>query len=707
MLRLGLRSVLKSPICRLCGRANDRAFSVVGNAKMFTSNARLEVVPVELGRNFKPQSYSCSKMVAGNSLSKHNATFRARFSSFRSFSTKKVPEVKAKEAINAPEKAEKTASDLQIIKHLMRYIWPKNDTGVKIRVVIALGLLISGKVLNVQVPFFFKQVIDQLNIPIPEDATVWAVAGAMLLGYGLARIGSSVFQELRNAIFANVAQSAIRRVARQTFEHLHQLDMSFHLSRQTGGLSRAIDRGTKGISFLLSSMVFHVIPTALEIAMVCGILASKYGGAFAAVTLTTMAAYVAFTVQTTSWRTRFRKEANKADNQAATVAVDSLINFEAVKYFNNEKFEAEQYDKALANYERSSLKIAQSLSFLNSGQNVIFSTALTVMMFLAAQGVIQGTLTVGDVVMVNQLVFQLSLPLNFLGSVYRELRQSLIDMDTLFNLQNAHIKIKDSPHSSPLALDGGEIRFEDVVFGYHPDRPILKGVSFVIPHGKKVAIVGPSGCGKSTVLRLLFRFYDPQSGKILINGQDVRQVTLESLRRNIGVVPQDTALFNNTIYHNIRYGRIDASEDEVYGAAKQARIHDVITRLPEGYQTKVGERGLMVSGGEKQRIALARAILKDPPILFFDEATSALDANTEQELLANIRAVLQQKCRTSLFVAHRLRTIADADKIIVLRDGQVVEQGHHEELLRLPSGVYRSMWEMQETAIHDSVKQEQ
>ncbi|RHZ82635.1 hypothetical protein Glove_106g17 [Diversispora epigaea] len=601
--------------------------------------------------------------------------------------------------IKSEQSLKKNVTDWSIIKNLAGYIWPKDNLSIKIRVVLALSLLIGGKVLNVQVPFFFKQIVDSLNIDVEQIGNVWTVAGAIILGYGLSRIGSTIFQEIRNAIFANVAQKAIRQVAKNVFYHLHQLDLNFHLSRQTGGLSRAIDRGTKGISFLLSSIVFHVLPTAFEISMVCGILVYNYGIHFATVTISTMLTYAAFTIKTTSWRTKFRKEANQADNEAATVAVDSLINYEAVKYFNNEKFEVEQYDKALSKYEKASLKIATSLSFLNSGQSIIFSSSLTLMMYLAAQGIATGSLTVGDLVMVNQLVFQLSLPLNFLGSVYRELRQSLIDMETMFNLQAVNITIKDLPNAKTLILNnGGEIVFDNVTFGYHPDRPIIKGMNFTIPKGKKIAVVGPSGCGKSTLLRLLFRFYDPLSGNIYIDGQNIKEVTLRSLRSNIGVVPQDTALFNNTIYHNIAYGKITADHNEVENAAKRANIHDVIVSLPDKYNTKVGERGLMLSGGEKQRVALARTILKDPPILFFDEATSALDIHTEQSLLSNIKNILQSSQKTSIFVAHRLRSIADADEIFVLRNGVITEHGTHEKLLQKEGGLYNNMWFTQEMA---------
>lgn len=449
---------------------------------------------------------------------------------------------------------------------------------------------------------------------------------------GASRIGATVFQELRNAVFASVAQKAIRRVARNVFDHLLKLDLNFHLSRQTGGLTRAMDRGTKGISFLLTSMVFHIIPTALEISLVCGILTWQYGAKFAIITSLTMVGYSAFTIWTTAWRTKFRKQANAADNKGATVAVDSLINYEAVKHFNNEQYEVRRYDEALKNYQDSSIKVATSLALLNSGQNIIFSGALTAMMFLAAEGVAAGTLTVGDLVMVNQLVFQLSVPLNFLGSVYRELRQSLLDMETLFNLQKVNVAIKEPASAPPLRLTGGEIKFENVTFGYRPDRPILRNLTMTIPAGKKIAIVGPSGCGKSTILRLLFRSYDVQQGRILIDGQDIRDVQLDSLRRAIGVVPQDTPLFNDTIEHNIRYGNLDAPPEAAVAAAKRAQIHDIIERFPEGYQTKVGERGMMISGGEKQRLAVSRLLLKDPPLLFLDEAVRLLREDFEENI---------------------------------------------------------------------------
>ena len=596
---------------------------------------------------------------------------------------------------------EQRKADMAIMKEMVQYLWPKGDLGTKFRVGSALALLIGAKILNVEVPFYFKNIVDSMNIDfLAVGGTAWTVAGSMIIAYGVTRVGATLFTELRNAVFASVAQKAIRNVARNVFNHLLKLDLNFHLSRQTGGLTRALDRGTKGISFLLTSMLFHIFPTILEISLVCGILTYKYGMGFAAVTTATMAAYTAFTITTTSWRTKFRKQANAADNQGATVAVDTLINYEAVKYFNNEKFEVKRYDQALKKYEDASIKVTTSLAFLNTGQNVIFSGALAAMMYMAANGVAAGELTVGDLVMVNQLVFQLSVPLNFLGSVYRELRQSLLDMETLFNLQKVNVNVKEVARPRPLALTkGGEIKFENVSFGYNADRQILKNLSLTIPAGKKVAIVGPSGCGKSTILRLLFRFYDVQSGKITIDGQDITELGLDSLRESIGVVPQDTPLFNNTIEHNIRYGRIDATDEEVKKAAQRARIHDLVESLPQGYATMVGERGMMISGGEKQRLAVARLLLKDPPLLFFDEATSALDTYTEQTVMQNINSILKEKARTSVFVAHRLRTIFDSDIIFVLKDGVVVEQGTHPELLAIRNGVYANLWAAQETSL--------
>lgn len=579
----------------------------------------------------------------------------------------------------------------------MSYLWPKNNFGFKVRVISALTLLILAKLLNVQVPFFFKSIIDGMNIDWSDQAGLAAtVIGGTILAYGGARFGAVLFGELRNAIFATVAQSAIRKVAHNTFKHLLSLDLGFHLSRQTGGLTRAIDRGTKGISYVLTAMVFHILPITFEISVVSGILTYNYGASFAAVTLLTMMAYSLFTIRTTAWRTGFRRKANNADNQAASVALDSLINFESVKYFNNEAYQAKKYDLALQKYQDYSIKIATSLAFLNSGQNMIFTSALTAMMYMAADGVASGSLTVGDLVLINQLVFQLSVPLNFLGSVYRELKQSLLDMETLFKLQKNEIKIVSKENAPPLMLPKGEIRFENVTFGYHPDRPILRNASFVIPGGEKVAIVGPSGSGKSTILRLVFRFYDIQSGRILIDGQDIRDVDLESLRRAIGVVPQDTPLFNDTILENVRYGDLNSSDEEVNKVIREAQLDSLIQDLPDGLQTIVGERGMMISGGEKQRLAIARLLLKKSPITFFDEATSALDTHTEQSLLKTIRSIFKDNGNTNVSIAHRLRTVADSDKIIVLEKGQVKEEGDHQSLLRKEGSLYAELWNIQE-----------
>ncbi|CDZ98636.1 atp-binding cassette transporter [Phaffia rhodozyma] len=678
----------------VCGRASRLLYPTLNQA----SRRPIRSSPISSLLSSSHRSFSQSHLVRSQSPPQTPASFS--FTSPESSSKPASPVSPAPPTPLPPVSPKKTqnSTDWSIIRTLVKNIWPKSNNGVKVRVVLALGLLIGGKVMNVQVPFFFKEIVDGLNLPMTESGTVWMVAGWSIVGYGVARVLSTLFSELRNAVFASVAQGAIRKVARETFQHLLAMDLKFHLTRQTGGLTRAIDRGTKGISFVLSSVLFHVIPTALEISMVCGILTWRYGWDFAAVTAATMGAYTWFTVSTTAWRTQFRKKANEADNKGATLAVDSLINFEAVKHFNNEKFEIAQYDKTLGNYEAASTKIATSLAYLNSGQNIIFTSALTIMMGLAAQGISKGTMTVGDLVMINQLVFQLSLPLNFLGTVYRELRQSLIDMDVLFGIQKLSVPIKDTTLAKPLDLKGGSISFKNVSFSYHPDRPIFKDLSFTIPAGKKVAIVGTSGSGKSTLFRLIYRFYEPSSGEISIDGQPIDSIELDSLRRAIGVVPQDTPLFHADILHNVRYGRLDATDEEVKEACRKAHVEQTIESLPEKYLTKVGERGLMISGGEKQRLAVARVLLKDPPILFFDEATSALDSETERALMADINSMLVDNRRTSVFIAHRLRTISDADHIIVLHQGVVAEEGTHEELLaRSPENgaIYKGLWDTQ------------
>lgn len=652
--------------------------------------------------NFKSTSSSSSLKSTSTSTSTSKTTPKTLLKP----PPKVKPPIQDNDTTSSSGSSSSENSESFMLKSLFKTIWPKNNLNFKIRVIIALSLLVGAKILNVQVPFYFKQIIDTMNIDWTNEVGVFlTVIGSLILAYGGARFGAVLFGELRNAIFASVAQLAIRRVAYNTFVKLLNMDLQFHLSRQTGGLTRAIDRGTKGISYVLSAMVFHIIPITLEISIVCGILTYNYGASFAAMTFVTMLAYSIFTIQTTAWRTKFRRQANNADNQAANVALDSLINYESVKIFNNELYQASKYDKALMKYQQSSVKIATSLAFLNSGQNFIFTLALTAMMYMGCQGVYTGELTVGDLVLINQLVFQLSVPLNFLGSVYRELKQSLLDMENLFQLQNQPIKIKEILNAPPLKLNNnnnnnslpGEIRFENVLFGYHPDRPILNNASFTIPAGQKVAIVGPSGSGKSTILRLIFRFYDINQGRILIDGQDISKVLLESLRKLIGIVPQETPLFNDTILENIRYGRLDASDEEIYRVINQVQLNKLIDDLPDGVQTIVGERGMMISGGEKQRLAMARLLLKRAPITFFDEATSALDTHTEQALLKTIRLVFKQQHQTNVSIAHRLRTIADADKIIVLNKGQVVEEGTHWQLLNeQPNSLYAQLWNIQE-----------
>uniref|UniRef100_A0A7N9CI75 Iron-sulfur clusters transporter ABCB7, mitochondrial n=1 Tax=Macaca fascicularis TaxID=9541 RepID=A0A7N9CI75_MACFA len=613
-----------------------------------------------------------------------------------------------------PKEGLKDVDTRKIIKAMLSYVWPKDRPDLRARVAISLGFLGGAKAMNIVVPFMFKYAVDSLNqmsgnMLNLSDApnTVATMATAVLIGYGVSRAGAAFFNEVRNAVFGKVAQNSIRRIAKNVFLHLHNLDLGFHLSRQTGALSKAIDRGTRGISFVLSALVFNLLPIMFEVMLVSGVLYYKCGAQFALVTLGTLGTYTAFTVAVTRWRTRFRIEMNKADNDAGNAAIDSLLNYETVKYFNNERYEAQRYDGFLKTYETASLKSTSTLAMLNFGQSAIFSVGLTAIMVLASQGIVAGTLTVGDLVMVNGLLFQLSLPLNFLGTVYRETRQALIDMNTLFTLLKVDTRIKDKVMASPLQItpQTATVAFDNVHFEYIESQKVLSGISFEVPAGKKVAIVGGSGSGKSTIVRLLFRFYEPQKGSIYLAGQNIQDVSLESLRRAVGVVPQDAVLFHNTIYYNLLYGNISASPEEVYAVAKLAGLHDAILRMPHGYNTQVGERGLKLSGGEKQRVAIARAILK-PPVILYDEATSSLDSITEETILGAMKDVV--KHRTSIFIAHRLSTVVDADEIIVLDQGKVAERGTHHGLLANPHSIYSEMWHTQSSRVqnHDNPKWE-
>lgn len=594
-----------------------------------------------------------------------------------------------------PSEPDTLRNDLQTLRTLLPYLWPVGEQNLRLRVAIAIFLLFCAKLANVSVPVFYKQAVDTL-IPIDTvAATAVTVPMALLISYGLMRVLALAFGELRDAIFAKVAQRAIRDAGLRTFEHLHRLALRFHLDRQTGGVNRSIERGTKGIDFLLSFMLFNILPTLLEILMVCGILWWLYDIWFALVTFITVAAYIAFTLLITEWRTKFRRAMNEKDNEASTKAIDSLLNFETVKYFCNEDHESRRFDISLQAYEKAAVQSKTSLSMLNVGQAAIISIGLTIVMIMAGRGVVAGTMTLGDFVLVNAYLLQLYLPLNFLGFVYREIKQSLIDMEAMFKLLREQEEIEDKPGARALSTAGGAVTFNDVTFGYDPRRRVLNGISFTVPAGKTVAIVGPTGSGKSTISRLLFRFYEVDSGTIYIDGQDIRDVTQTSLRVAIGIVPQDTVLFNDTIYYNIAYGRPGASTAEIEEAARLARIHDFIITLPDGYQSRVGERGLKLSGGEKQRVAIARTILKNPRILLFDEATSALDSHTEREIQRSLDEVSAE--RTTLVIAHRLSTVVSADEIIVLEDGHITERGSHAALLDT-QGPYAAMWNRQQEA---------
>jgi len=557
-------------------------------------------------------------------------------------------------------------------------------------VLAALAALIGAKVANVGVPLLLKQIVDSLDPAI----AILTVPLALLVAYGILRLSTTFFTELREYLFAKVTQRAVRTIALEVFRHLHALSLRFHLARQTGGLTRDVERGQRGISTLISFTLFSILPTLVEIGLVSAILIARYDWAFIVITLTALSLYIFATIAITNWRTAFRREMNELDSKANTRAIDSLLNYETVKYFGNEAWEARRYDESLQRWEKAAVKSQTSLSLLNVTQSAIIAIAVTLIMWRATVGVVDKTMTIGDLVLVNAFMIQLYIPLNFLGVLYREVKQALADMERMFALAHEHTEVADAPGAKPLAVGAGEVRFEHVDFGYEKNRQILFDVSFTIPAGRTVAVVGPSGAGKSTLSRLLFRFYDVTGGRILIDGQDVRAVQQASVRAAIGIVPQDTVLFNDTIEYNIGYGRPGATPDEIVAAAKLAQIHAFIISTPEGYATPVGERGLKLSGGEKQRVAIARAVLKEPQILIFDEATSALDSKSEKAIQAELRRIAQD--RTTLTIAHRLSTIVDADEILVLDHGRIVERGTHGALLAA-EGVYARMWALQQT----------
>ena len=590
-----------------------------------------------------------------------------------------------------PESASKAASgkrnEWRVVPTLLPFLWE-----YRWRVAVALSFLVAAKVANVGVPLLMKGIVDDLT----PTQQILVVPLALLLAYGLLRFANTLFGELRDMVFVRVAQRAVRRVALNVFRHLHSLSLRFHLNRQTGGMTRDIERGSRGISTLLTYMLFSIIPVILEFVLVAAVLFVRFDWRFVAVTFAAVITYIGFTISITEWRTAIRRRANELDSNANTRAVDSLLNYETVKYFNNEEFEAQRYDANLVSYEAAAVKTEASLGLLNIGQSAIIAIAATLLMVLAAQGVAAKNLTIGDLVLVNALLIQLYIPLNFLGMAYREIKQSLIDMDRMFGLLEENREVQDKPGARPLSAGPATVRFENVSFSYEPERQILFDVSFEIPAGHKVAVVGHSGSGKSTLARLLYRFYDVSGGAIRVNGADIREVQQSGLRAAIGIVPQDTVLFNDTIRYNIHYGRTDAAPEEVLEAARAAHIHDFIVSLPQGYESPVGERGLKLSGGEKQRVAIARAILKNPRILIFDEATSALDSKSEKAIQEELERIARG--HTTLVIAHRLSTVMDADQILVMDRGRIIERGTHRELLDC-AGTYAQMWALQQEEI--------